>query len=243
MLRVTRIVDNLPKAILFDLDDTILAYDVVAEDVWRAVCERFAARLDGVETTEVVRAIQDHRKWYWGDPERHRRARLNLAVARREVVEGAFHSLGIDAPGLAMEIGESYRVEREQAVRPFPGALDTLRRIQSAGVRLSLVTNGSGVHQRSKVERHGLAPFFDPIIIEGEFGIGKPDERVYLHALDQLDALPTEAWMVGDNLEWEVAAPQRLGIFGIWVDSTGGGLPESSTVRPDRIIRSLPELL
>jgi putative hydrolase of the HAD superfamily len=49
--------------------------------------------------------------------------------------------------------------------------------------------------------------------------------------------------MVGDQLEWEVAAPQRLGIKGIWVDVLGDGLPEASPVRPDRIIRRLSELL
>ena len=49
--------------------------------------------------------------------------------------------------------------------------------------------------------------------------------------------------MVGDNLEWEVAAPQRLGIFSIWCDHAGAGVPEGSTVVPDRIIRSLGELL
>jgi putative hydrolase of the HAD superfamily len=54
---------------------------------------------------------------------------------------------------------------------------------------------------------------------------------------------PDEAWMIGDHLEWEVAAPQRLGIVGIWVDVLGEGLPDSSTVRPDRIIRKLSELL
>ena len=49
--------------------------------------------------------------------------------------------------------------------------------------------------------------------------------------------------MVGDNLEWDVAAPQRLGIVGIWLDVLGTGLPEASAVTPDRIIRSLSELL
>jgi putative hydrolase of the HAD superfamily len=49
--------------------------------------------------------------------------------------------------------------------------------------------------------------------------------------------------MVGDNLEWEVAAPQRLGIYAIWHDTGGDGLPAGATARPDRIIRSLPELL
>ncbi|WP_293454912.1 HAD hydrolase-like protein [Phenylobacterium sp.] len=48
-----------------------------------------------------------------------------------------------------------------------------------------------------------------------EHGFGKPEERAYRHALQALDADPSEVWMVGDNLEWEVAAPQRLGIYSI----------------------------
>ncbi|MGA9348435.1 MAG: HAD-IA family hydrolase [Anaerolineae bacterium] len=47
-------------------------------------------------------------------------------------------------------------------------------------------------------------------MIKGEFGVGKPDDRVYLHALDQLNVKPEETWMVGDNLEWDVRAPQRM---------------------------------
>ena len=34
--------------------------------------------------------------------------------------------------------------------------------------------------------------------------------------------------MVGDNLEWDVAAPQRLGMSGVWIDARGRGLPEHS---------------
>jgi putative hydrolase of the HAD superfamily len=96
--------------------------------------------------------------------------------------------------------------------------------------------------QRRKIERFGLAPFFDCIVIEGEFGAGKPDGRVYAYALAQLGLQPEEVWMVGDNLEWDVAGPQRMGIKGIWVDLTGSGLPEDSAVRPDLIARSLAEL-
>ena len=49
--------------------------------------------------------------------------------------------------------------------------------------------------------------------------------------------------MIGDNLEWEVEVPQRLGIYAIWIDAHGVGLPANSAIRPDRIIRSLTELL
>jgi putative hydrolase of the HAD superfamily len=48
--------------------------------------------------------------------------------------------------------------------------------------------------------------------------------------------------MVGDNLEWDVGGPQKLGIVGIWIDAKGQGVPAASAVRPDRIIRSLSEL-
>jgi putative hydrolase of the HAD superfamily len=88
-----------------------------------------------------------------------------------------------------------------------------------------------------------LAHRFDHIQIEGEHGFGKPEEAAYRHALAALGVGPADAWMVGDNLEWEVVAPQRLGIYAIWYDGYGTGLPAGSTVRPDRIIRRLPELL
>jgi len=48
---------------------------------------------------------------------------------------------------------------------------------------------------------------------------------------------------VGDNLEWDVAAPQRLGLRGVWVDGPGQGLPQTADVVPHRIIRAFPELL
>ena len=67
-------------------------------------------------------------------------------------------------------------------------------------------------------------------------------ERVYKRALQLLDVTPADTWMVGDNLEWDVAEPQRQGIFGIWIDLRGSGLPKGHPVRPDRIIRRLSEL-
>ena len=54
---------------------------------------------------------------------------------------------------------------------------------------------------------------------------------------------PEDTWMVGDNLEWEVRAPQQLGIHAIWYDPHGAGLPADSNVRPDRVVRNLSELL
>ena len=236
-------IDGYPGALLLDLDDTILAFEQSAAPMWLKVCIEFEDRLPGVTPQQVVDSVEEFRAWYWSDPDRHRRARLDLLLARRDVITGAFQQLGIEDSDLAAEIGDGYAEAREAAVTPFPGAIETIQAFRDAGVRLALVTNGSSDAQRSKIQRFGLEPLFDHVQIEGEFGAGKPDPSVYLHALDRIGGKPSDAWMVGDNLEWEVAAPQRLGIVGIWIDWRGDGLPPDSAVRPDRIITSLTELV
>jgi putative hydrolase of the HAD superfamily len=154
----------------------------------------------------------------------------------------AFSRLGIDAPELAVELADAYAEMREGGAHPFPGAIDTIQHFRDGGVRLGLVTNGGAEMQRGKIERFGLVPYFDCILIEGEFGAGKPDKSVFRHILEQLGVTAGDTWMVGDDLQRDIAGAQALGLFTIWVDWRGGGLPESSPVQPDRIIGSITEL-
>lgn len=233
---------TLPKAFLLDLDDTIVSDSDSADQCWRTVFPRFLDRLAGRDPEDLLAEIQAYREWFWSDPERNRRGRIELLAARQHVLEVALQRLGIASPALASEMTRAYSLERESRARPFPGAIATVEWLRIRGVRLALLTNGGARFQRLKVLRWGLASLFDCVLIEGEFGAGKPDLRVYRHALEQLQVVPEHTWMVGDNLEWDVGAPQQLGITGIWVDHAKQGLPSSSPVRPDRIIHALMEL-
>lgn len=235
--------ERLPRAILFDLDDTILSASASTPAVMEQVCAQFAPRALGVSAAGLYTTFRDAAGEYWSDPKRQRSGRLNPAEATLAIATRALDSLGAgDDTGLAWELAESYRTTRESSLKPYPGAIETLESLQGMGVKLALITNGSAEGQRGKVVRFGLERFFGCIVIEGEFGVGKPDERVYRHALDALATDPEDAWMVGDNLEWEVDVPQGLGLRGIWVDWAGAGLPEGTTVRPDRIVRAISEL-
>lgn len=234
---------DLPVAMLMDLDDTIVSYSTYAGPCWKRVCCNAAGRIEGVGAEELDRTLTEARTWFWADPERHRANRQNMPLAYQRVIHHGLRRLGIENWELAGTIAKSYERERGKTIKPFPGALETLRMLRAEGVRMALVTNGGAEPQREKVRRFNLAPFFDAILIEGECGYGKPDIRIYMDALRLLDAAPGDAWMVGDNLEWEVAVPQKLGIYCVWNDAKGAGLPENSGIRPDRIIRSLPDLL
>ena len=232
---------SVPRAMLIDLDDTIIHFPG-QEESWREVCADGAARVPGLDAEELFREITVARYWYWSDPERHRIGRQHLNVASIGIVRLALGKLGFDLPDLARDMGLSYRAMREEGAEPIPGAVEALQRFGDRGIGLAMITNGSGEVQRGKIERFDLARHFDHIFIEGELGYGKPDRRVYLGAMAALGSEPRETWCVGDNLEWEVAAPQRLGLHCVWVDPAGEGPPPASGVTPDMIVGSIAEL-
>jgi putative hydrolase of the HAD superfamily len=238
----------LPQAILFDLDDTLIQAYGGAEAAWLVVTHELADDLAPLTPSEVAEAVGAFARNFWADPERHRLWRMRLSDARREIVAGSLAALAstgrrVPSAGVAQRLADRFSAYRDENMRLFPDAHNVIDALKARGTRLALVTNGASEAQRAKIDRFELACRFDHIQIEGEHEFGKPDERAYLHALRQLGVHARDTWMVGDNLEWEVAAPQRLGIFAIWFDAAGKGLPRDTHIMPDRIVVSLSELL
>ncbi len=236
----------LPTAILFDLDETIISFGS-RRLILQTVAEEFPDRFGPVTSEEAGAALEATFRAFWADEVRAAHWRQNLVEGRKLAVAAAFETLAERAPGLTPDFaaifGARFHAYREEQAKFFPGALETVEELKRLGVKLALVTNGAAEPQRAKVERFDLARLFDHVQIEGEAGLGKPEEQAYLHAMQALGVTPDETWMVGDNLEWEVVAPQRLGIYAIWHDHLGEGLPPGSNAKPDRIIRSIAELL
>jgi putative hydrolase of the HAD superfamily len=237
---------KLPRAMLIDMDDTILSAYGRPEIAWNHIAAEFAEELAPVHPQQVAAAVLTYARNFWATAEPA--WRLKLEEARRLSVQGGFDALAAAGHArlpadLAIRIANRFNAYREEEMFVFPGAHDAIDEFKARGVKLALVTNGAAETQRAKVERFAFTHRFDHIQIEGEHGFGKPEERAYLHAMEALGVTARDTWMIGDNLEWEIVAPQRLGIYSIWMDVHGDGLPPGSTVKPDRIIRSLSELL
>ncbi|MEM9752611.1 MAG: HAD family hydrolase [Planctomycetota bacterium] len=235
-----------PQALLIDLDDTILDTTLSATRVWHATAEAFAEEI-GSPLAVFNPVLDASRKWYWADPHRNQAGRLDVRRSRVDVTLHGLQQLGLhrsqaELEDLAERFTEYYSDHRVDSMRFFDGALETLETLHADGMPMALITNGDADGQREKVERFGLARYFRVVWIEGERGVGKPDERVFRGALDACNASPENTWCVGDNLAWEVAAPQRLGLTGVWVDWAGDGLPEDADVKPDAVVRAIAEL-
>ena len=236
----------LPKAILFDLDDTLIRAYAQPEEAWTRLLHVFAVHLDAHDAAAIERArvaVMDASRSFWTDPAAAAKWRLDIPQARRLAVRQGLARIGKHDQDLADKIADAFTEMRRNEYRLYPDAHATVDALREAGVKLALVTNGASDIQRAKIERFDLEHRFHHIQIEGEFGQGKPEPAVYRHALQRLGCEACDTWMVGDNYEWEVVAPQKLGLCGIWYDPYGAGIPAHATAQPTRVIRRLSELL
>jgi putative hydrolase of the HAD superfamily len=172
-----------------------------------------------------------------------------MPASRRAVIAHVLETLGSPSPALAAELGELYCRLRDASLAPFAGALDALARLRARTGALGLVTNGAAAAQRAKIERFELARFFDVIVVEGEVGFGKPDERVFARALGALDAAPARALMAGDNYECDVLGALGAGLHAVWIDRPrpyppiGSAARRPAPPRPHGTLASFVELV
>jgi putative hydrolase of the HAD superfamily len=240
-LRGYAAVTQLPRALLFDLDDTIVRESAGAENLWAELCDAFAARA-GADAQALQAAVLAARDWFWDDPARERRGRLAMPWARRAVAEEAFRRLGLRNFAVAHALGDAFTRTRSERMHFFPGARETLLELRARGHVLALLTNGGALFQREKIERFELAPLFEIVLVEGELGFGKPDPRVFERALRALGAEPHEALMTGNDLRSDVFGAKRAGVRAVWVDHARAGVPASAPAQPDRVVSAIAEL-
>lgn len=229
-----------PRAILFDLDDTLLDWRTGVHVSWETVCAEAAPRL-GADADGLRLAIQREGARFWADEAAVAGYRVRPLASRREIVRMALRAEGLDeAP--AGEIARRSMAELRERIVPFPDALDTLDALRAGGYRLALVTNGSADTQRAKIERWGLEARFEAIVVEGEFGRGKPDPAVFAQALQGVGAAPQEAWMVGDNLYADIGGARAAGVHAVWIHRDRIPFPDDPPAWPERRIGQLAEL-
>ncbi len=152
--------DTLPQAILFDLDDTIIASHLGVEMAWLGTCRHFAARVNGGNAAALNAEIRRVSDWFWSNEDRFRRGRLDLVASRTAIITIALRKFDVENTALCREMAEMRTRLHDEAVQPFLGALDTLRRLREIGVRLGMVTNGAEAVQVGEDRPVRAAPLF-----------------------------------------------------------------------------------
>lgn len=233
----------IPKALFFDLDDTLSAFDSVCDDAWATCFAHFMQKYHPPFSLEALRdARAQVNRAYWSDEVNHKWGREHLREARRIVVRGTLRALQFGDDAAAVDLADHYTQLQDDMLHLLPGVREALTELRGMGLRMAVITNGSSEAQRGKIARFGIGAFFEQLFIDAEVGYSKPDPRIFEHALRAMGLRPDEVWMIGDNLTWDVLGAQRAGIFGVWNDYRRQGLPNDAPAVPDLIIHSVAEL-
>jgi putative hydrolase of the HAD superfamily len=205
---------RLPRAVVFDLDDTLLDTTGLEAEMLVRLCAALNEELPGIEFAELRARFRNGRDELY---QRVLSGELDIAAYRRAHLIAVCEPWG--EPSEALHAA-AVRLRDEQLGRSrfVEDAIELVRSLRGDGVRTGLLTNGPSWMQRRKVEILGLEDELDAIGISEELGASKPDPAAFAATLELMGSAPEETVMVGDHLEWDVRGALAAGMRGaVWV--------------------------
>jgi putative hydrolase of the HAD superfamily len=221
-----------PKAVLFDLDDTLWPIEPVILQAEQAmfdwlrthaplVAERFS--IDSLRQARLALLAQQ--------PE----FQLDLGALRRAGLTAAFQEAGENLDKVEQAMVQFFAARN--SVIPYDDVLPGLLRLKSRCV-LGSVSNGN-----ADLHAIGLSHHFRVSVAAHQLGCRKPDAPIFLEACKRLGVAPVEAVYVGDDVLLDVQGAQRAGLRAVWMNRVGSQAHLEHAVVPDAIVRDFDELI
>ena len=204
------------RGVLFDAGETLVHPVPSFPELFSAVVQQAGQRRSPEQVVTASREVFDrfsqaaHDQELWTtSPERS--ARFWKGVYRRML---AVLALPAD-DGLPDQLYATFTDLDNYAL--FDDVLPALDALQPSGATLGVVSNFEAWLE-DLLERLGVAARFPVLVISGQVGIEKPDQRIYRMALDLAGIRPQDAAYVGDNPEFDVTPTSAMGMTPILID-------------------------
>jgi HAD superfamily hydrolase (TIGR01549 family) len=221
-----------PKAILFDLDDTlwpIAPVIVQAEQTLHDWLRQHAPRVS--ERFSIDNLRQARLALLASQPEFH----LDLGALRRAGLIAAFEQAGEDSDKVEQAMVHFFAARN--AVIPYDDVVPGLLRLKGRSL-IGSISNGN-----ADLQAIGLAHHFQVSVAASQLGFAKPDPAIFQHACRALGVAPQQALYVGDDILLDVQAAQQAGLRAVWLNRTASARHLEHGVAPDAICADFDELL
>ncbi|MCQ8892272.1 MAG: HAD family hydrolase [Candidatus Methanosuratincola sp.] len=201
------------KAVLFDMDNTLMDFVYAQVGACRAVAARLG-RGNGLELLDLfIRSKGEYEGF--------------------SVIAEYMASLGIYDFDLYFECCEVYDRTKLDLIKPYEGVDQMLRILRNMGIRTALVTNARRANAAIRMERTRLRQYFDVIVSADDTEWVKPDPRHLEVALSLLGVGPEEALFVGDSIQRDIKAAKCIGMKAAYASYGDCNFFETRDERPD----------
>ncbi|WP_181779103.1 HAD family hydrolase [Pseudonocardia pini] len=147
---------------------------------------------------------------------------------------------------LAEKAEQAFAAEERKTVltaTPTPGALDAIKALRGSGHTITIVSNNSESAIMAFVDQHGLDGEIDGVVgrTRPRTEDLKPEPHLLRRALDERNAAPTEAVLIGDSVT-DIQAARAAGIAAIAYANKPGKDRALRSFEPDALIKSMDEI-
>jgi 2-haloacid dehalogenase len=102
-------------------------------------------------------------------------------------------------------------------LKPWPDAVDALRKLKASGMRIITIANFSPKMLRSNADAAGITDLFDDLLSTEENGTYKPDPRAYKLGIERLQ-LKKEEIVFAAFGGWDAYGAKTFGYTTYWVN-------------------------
>jgi YjjG family noncanonical pyrimidine nucleotidase len=226
------------KALIFDLDNTILNYSLSEFDSMKRTVRdhNLFAEEEEAKWESFWPSYLDHNLKHWMDFVHQRGPHENI----HDVLRSSFRDTLNLSPALHHALSDTYWHYFCHTCHFEDGAEEVLG---SLGARYSfgIISNGISEAQRKRLVAGNILDQFQSIIVSDEVGIRKPRKEIFDLSLRELGLDRREVLFIGDSLTDDYQGAVNAGIDFCYYNRSKAPVPEE--IKPAYAIRELRELL
>lgn len=229
------------KAVLIDIDNTLLDFDAYVQDAMRDGFKKFGL---GAYDDSMFLVFKQINNEMWNRIEHGTLTYENLMKERWNRI---FDALNISFDGILFE--KYFREYLFDSAIPVRGALELLDYLKARYI-LCVASNGPYEQQLNRLRKGKMLPYFSKLFISEKIGASKPSEKFFSYCLNELNAgnrfqeldeiLPSEVIMIGDSLTSDMAGAIDMGFKTCFFDKYKCG--ETDNLPVDHVVSDLDDI-
>jgi putative hydrolase of the HAD superfamily len=216
-LNLNRVNAERPKAIFFDLDETLVENRIPIQELFGRMYVDFQDQLGAENRESFFATLRAHAGNLWGSMFDSQETPEQLFINCFAQSIKSTNSLDeLQGRKLAQDMFDHYGYLSSNNVVFHDGALETLAKLSEAGFITGLITNGIEQIQMGKIHQLELQHKVDHVTVSAQARAHKPYAPVFELALSRAGVKANEAWQIGDHATNDVAGAIRAGMSGVF---------------------------
>jgi putative hydrolase of the HAD superfamily len=218
--------------ISFDGDGTLWDFEQVMRHSLRYALDELQLHVPGEQSSQLT--IEEMIRIRDAVAKELKGKVVNLEEIRLIAFQRTLEHVGVKNDSLAGHLNKTYLKHRFEDIELYPDVIDALD-ILAKRFKIGLLSNGNNYP-----EKCGLAERFRFVVFSQDYGVEKPDQRIFEIALEKAGCSHSELLHVGDSLTDDVYGAKNAGIKSVWLNRDKKD--NDNSVKPDYEITNLNKL-